>query len=182
MTTVKLDALRPFYSTPEWAELRERIVLRDGACCRNCGHSERLEVHHWRSEHEFAESHDGSGYGLGPNPLLVHDSGLITLCHECHAALTVIRLDRALKRDPREPLGSQNVFQLWHLAGQQVPFKVVKETWSGRAGQFMLVEKVEIKKWPYGTAWGRYCNGGDIGELTKVANAGTYTWSFYQHD
>ena len=182
MTTENLGARRPFYNTREWADLRERIVLRDGARCRNCGHPERLQVHHWLPEREFADTQDGTGYGVGSNPLMVHESGLIALCRDCHAALTAIRLDRSLKRDPREPTASQNVFQLWRLAGQQVPFKVVKDTWSGRAGQFMLVEEVEIKKWPYGTAWGRYCNGSDIGELMKVANAGTYTWAFYQHD
>ncbi len=77
---------------------------------------------------------------------------------------------------------NQNIYQLWALAGEAVPFKAVKETWSQRKGQFYLVEKVEIKKWPYGSAWGRYCDGGKVGEPEKIANAGTYTWTFYQHE
>jgi hypothetical protein len=182
MSLVDFQARKQFYNTPEWLELRERILLRDGARCRNCGHPERLEVHHWLPEHEYDDSHDGKGYGKGPNPLIVHESGLVTLCHGCHVALTNLRVDRSLKKDPRIKVFNQNIFQLWALAHEQVPFKAVKETWSGRPGQFMLVEKVEIKKWPYGTAWGRYCNGREVGELGKVPNAGTYTWTFYQHD
>jgi hypothetical protein len=87
--------------------LRELTLTRDGVRCRNCGHSERLEVHHWLPEHEFAETHDGRGYGTGPNPLLVHESGLATLCHECHLALTNIRVDRSLERDPRTKASNQ---------------------------------------------------------------------------
>lgn len=106
----------------------------------------------------------------------------MTLCHDCHAALTKLRTNRALRRDPRTKVFNQNVFQLWQLASEFVPFKAAKETWSQRKGQFYLVETVEIKKWPYGTAWGRYCDKGPAGELEKIANAGTYTWTFYQHD
>lgn len=78
MSRAAFEARRQFYSTPEWLELRERVVLRDGARCRNCGHPERLEVHHWLPEHDHSQQQDGSGYGLGPNPLLVHESGLVT--------------------------------------------------------------------------------------------------------
>lgn len=173
------ESRKPFYSTPEWLSLRDRIVLRDGAKCRNCGHPERLEVHHWLPEFEHSEGHEPSGYGQGSNPLIVHESGLVTLCHACHVALTNIRVDRSLERDPRTKVFNQNIYQLWALAGETVPFKAVKETWAGRKGQFMLVERVEIKKWPYGTAWGRYCNSGELGEYQKIANAGTYTWTFY---
>ena len=40
----------------------------------------------------------------------------------------------------------------------------------------MLVERVEIGKWPYGTAWGRFLADGVPGEHGKVANAGSYQW------
>jgi 5-methylcytosine-specific restriction endonuclease McrA len=179
---IDFENRKPFYATPEWTSLRERVVLRDGARCRNCGDPERLEVHHWLPEHEHSGDHDASGYGLGPNPLLVHESGLVTLCHDCHVALTSIRVDRSLERDPRTEASKKNIFQLWALANEQVPFKAVKETWAGRKGQFMVIENVEIKKWPYGSAWGRYCNGKEVGEHQKIANAGTYTWTFYRHD
>ena len=45
MTRMTMEQRAQFYATPEWKALRERIVLRDGAQCRNCGHPEVLEVH-----------------------------------------------------------------------------------------------------------------------------------------
>lgn len=39
-----------------------------------------------------------------------------------------------------------------------------------------LVERIEIGKWPYGKAWGRYVREGVTGELEKISNSGTYTW------
>lgn len=182
MTVAEFEARTPFYSSPEWLELRARIVLRDGARCRNCGHPERLEVHHWLPEHAHLSGHDERGYGTGSNPLIVNETGLVTLCHDCHVALTNIRVDRALERDPRTKELNQNIFQLWELAGEKVPFRAIKETWSGRKGQFVLVEKIEIKKWPYGTAWGRYCDACKMQDFGKIPNAGTSTWTFYQHD
>ena len=182
MHSAEYEARKPFYSTEEWWDLRERIVARDGARCRNCGHPEQIEVHHLLPEYEHCSGSDDKGYGLGPNPLIVHETGLVTLCHDCHAALTQIRLDRALKRDPRDQMFSQNIYQLWTIADQNLPIKVVKETRSGRQGQYLLVEKVEIKKWPYGSSWGRYVDGNKVGDIEKVRNSGTYTWAFYQHD
>lgn len=73
--SAEYEARKPFYATLEWAELRDRVVLRDGAQCRNCGHPERLEVHHWLPEHAHAGGGNGKGYGTGPNPLIVHESG-----------------------------------------------------------------------------------------------------------
>lgn len=45
-----------------------------------------------------------------------------------------------------------------------------------KVSQYYLVERVEIGKWPYGKAWGRYVREGVAGELEKIANSGTYTW------
>lgn len=50
----------------------------------------------------------------------------------------------------------KNIFQLWRENGEAVPFKVAKSTWSADAGHFLIVERVEVTKWPYGTAWGQY--------------------------
>jgi hypothetical protein len=38
------------------------------------------------------------------------------------------------------------------------------------------VEKIQISKWPYGFAWGRYFREGETGELDKITSAGTYSW------
>jgi Holliday junction DNA helicase RuvB len=64
--------------TPSW--LRDRVLLRDGCCCRSCGSRRQLMVHHivWRSQG-------------GPTRAW----NLICLCARCHAlvhaALLVLR-------------------------------------------------------------------------------------------
>lgn len=176
--------LPEYYHSEEWVRLRNEIVGRDGHKCRNCGAGDQLEVHHWLPLPAFQVGADRRGYGFGPNPLLVHESGLVTLCRDCHEALTKVRTERAILRNPRllaiSPPGQperRNVFQLWALGGEEVPFRVTKETWSRSADQFYLIEKIEITKWPYGVAWGRYYRSGKAGAYGKVPNAGVYAWS-----
>ena len=50
----------------------------------------------------------------------------------------------------------RNIFQLWRDNGEQVPFVVVKSTWSAASGHFLIVEEVKVKRWPYGDTWGSY--------------------------
>jgi 5-methylcytosine-specific restriction endonuclease McrA len=171
------------YASQEWCELRDSIVLRDGHCCRNCGCHEGLEVHHWLPVAEFQDSVDHRGYATGNTPLIVHQSGLVTLCKECHQALTAVRTQNAVLKNPRlQRLGRGaeekrfNIFQLWALNDEQLPFKVRKETWSEKVDQYYLVEKIQISKWPYGFACGRYYRDGKISEPEKIRSAGTYTW------
>ncbi len=170
------------YVSGEWLALRETIVQRDGSCCRNCGSGERLEVHHWLPVRELQTQVDGRGYGRGENPLIVHESGLITLCALCHEAMTERRTRQAALRNPEllrmrgREKSWDNIFKLWDLNEKKLPFAVQKDTWNSNVAQHYRVEKIEIKKWPYGTAWGRYIREGIEGELVKIANAGTYTW------
>jgi hypothetical protein len=42
----------------------------------------------------------------------------------------------------------KNIFQLWQENGGQLPFTVAKSTWSAEAGHYLVVEKIDIKKWP----------------------------------
>ena len=70
---------------------------------------------------------------------------------------------------------TQNLFQLWEANGRRLPFRAWKETWNP-AFSHVEVEKIEIKKWPYGTAWGRFVRSGEKQPYGKIANAGTYTW------
>jgi hypothetical protein len=72
-----------------------------------------------------------------------------------------------------------NVFQLWDQRGRELPLRVVKETWAHVPEHYFLVEQIEIGKWPYGTAWGRYCRDGNIGSYEKLRNSGTFTWHLY---
>lgn len=171
-----------FYASPEWLELRETILQRDGFRCRNCGSADRLEVHHWLPIPEHWESVDSRGYGRGENPLIVPGSGLITLCTECHKALTECRVRQAILKHPslrklsRPDKQLDNIFELWALNGKTLPFNVRKETWNPTTVQFYRVEQIEITKWSYGKAWGRYVREGVVGELIKIPNPGTYSW------
>jgi hypothetical protein len=72
--------------------------------------------------------------------------------------------------------GWKNIFQLWKENGEQVPFAVAKSTWSAEAGHYLIVERVGIKEWPYGSAWGHYHWNGLPGPREKVKAAGTYNW------
>lgn len=56
--------------------LRKSIIKRDGGCCKICGTTQRLTVHHI----------DPICYGGSDNP-----SNLVTLCKECHNKITFNR-------------------------------------------------------------------------------------------
>lgn len=161
METKRPPGYPTVYSSQEWLELRDKVVARDGHRCRNCGAHDELEVHHWLPLPEFQDDVDHLGYAKDGEPLIVHESGLVTLCTECHAALTAIRTQRAVLRNPRlQQLGRGakqelfNVFQLWALSGEKLLFRVKKASWSDKVEQYYLAERVEITKWPYGFAWG----------------------------
>jgi hypothetical protein len=67
------------------------------------------------------------------------------------------------------------VFQLWREGGEKLPFKVIRWTWKPEASAF-LVERIEIGKWPYGKAWGRFIRDGVAQSPEKLSNAGSYQW------
>jgi len=73
----------------------------------------------------------------------------------------------------------KNIFELWKENGEKLPFRIRRDNWL-MPDVFILVEKVEIKKWPYGIAHGEsmtlrsdgkevisdrqyHCYGGTIG-------------------
>ena len=58
-----------------------------------------------------------------------------------------------------DPECNKNVFQLWKEGGERLPFKVIRWTWNPATSTF-LVERIEIGKWPYGKAWGRFIRNG----------------------
>jgi 5-methylcytosine-specific restriction endonuclease McrA len=60
---------RAYLRSPQWAELRRLVLIRDGHECRYCGATVCLEVHHLTYERLYHE------------PL----SDLICLCAGCHA-------------------------------------------------------------------------------------------------
>ncbi|GEM_PF-1651440 len=188
---------KPDYDCKGWVDLRNEILDRDGHCCRNCGAAEGLEVHHWLPLPEHRHEVNEWGYKDAECPLIVPKSGLITICDCCHAALTRGRKEKARNvehirklRARRKPVQNDlslwvskinpepphNIFELWGLNNQSLPFKVIRETWYAKADQFFLVEEIEIRKVPYGFAWGRYCRDGEFKEREKIKGAGSYQW------
>ena len=72
-----------------------------------------------------------------------------------------------------------NIFQLWALNSEKLPFKVKKASWSDKVEQYYIVERIEISRWPYGFAWGRYFRDGKLSEIDKIRTAGTYCWTAF---
>lgn len=174
------------YQTEEWKALRQAILDRDGWKCRNCGSKNNLQVHHWLPVQEHQNTVDSRGYSLSGDPLIVHESGLVTLCYSCHKTLTQIRSGQeVLNDDELNTIGSRpnvkprNIFELWAISGKKTPFRVRRRSWNIKVMQFVKVEKVEVDKWPYGKAWGRYCRDGEYGDYGPVRNAGTYSWELF---
>ena len=74
-----------------------------------------------------------------------------------------------------DPEGNKNVFQLWKEGGERLPFKVIRWTWNPATSTF-LVERIEIGKWPYGKAWGRFIRNGVPEVPQQLSGAGSYQW------
>jgi hypothetical protein len=166
-----------------WQRLRTRVLARDGHRCRNCTSDKYLEVHHWQPVSAESDGIDARGYSTGVNPQLVPESGLVTLCQICHSALTQARKFVRLSEDSSR-LGPvsvaerdcHNIFELWALNDRTLPMKVVRESWNQAADHYILVERIAIRKWPYGFAWGRHFRNGVPAEEQKIGSAGSYQW------
>lgn len=72
------------YKTGEWQELRQRILLRDHHECQRCnGHNDlgkpikRIRLRIANTVHHIQEVRDRPD-------LMMEESNLISLCHECH--------------------------------------------------------------------------------------------------
>ena len=64
-----------------------------------------------------------------------------------------------------------NVFILWAHRGKVLPMRVRR--WSWARGNFFEVTRVQIRRWPYGHAFGRWLGTGPEEELNC---AGCYEW------
>lgn len=81
---------------------------------------------------------------------------------------------------------SKNIFQIWKEIGKKVPFGVRRDNWSNE--YYTIVEKIEIRRWPYGSAFGyptingKYSNHYEYSnEWVKaklIPGAGSYQWTF----
>jgi len=83
----------------------------------------------------------------------------------------------------------KNIFELWKEHGEKLPFKVKRQNWT-MLNVFILVEKIEIRKWPYGTAYGKSMNINNKGEEVIsdfqyhckngiIGCAGCYQWEIF---
>lgn len=67
------------YYHPNWSDIRQEVLERDGSCCRICDDSEvRLSVHHIKPRSEFVE---GDEYDYDS---ACKRRNLITVCTSCH--------------------------------------------------------------------------------------------------
>jgi len=72
------------------------------------------------------------------------------------------------------PDADKNIFQIWRENGEKLPVKVHRWTWPDE--RYAVVTRVEIKKWPYGKAWGTvYWNSKEY-ETGEISGAGNYQW------
>ncbi len=69
----------------------------------------------------------------------------------------------------------KNLFEIWRENGEKLPFMAIIDSWDENK-HYALVERIEIKKWPYGNAFGQYFFNGKPGERGLISNAGTYRW------
>lgn len=47
---------------------------------------------------------------------------------------------------------ANNIFQIWDALGRQTPFAVIRDHW--KPGNYVIVQRVECEKMPYGQAFG----------------------------
>jgi hypothetical protein len=159
--------------------LRDKIVSRDSNRCRNCGSSKILSVHHWLPTHEHCGEVNEWGYKDGQCPLVVPEAGLVTLCKQCHDALTAARkitLGQKQLRRIQMKLSTYNIFQLWAMNEKNLPLKVIKKTWNGNLDQYYLVDEIQIRKWTRGSAWGSYYREGVIKDRDEIVGASSFQW------
>jgi hypothetical protein len=98
-----------------------------------------------------------------------------------------ITLDNWEEKPPSKG-GPKNIFQIWRETGENVPFAVRRDNWAEHF--YTVVEKIEIKKWPYGNAFGyptingRYSNHYEYAKEwkteRKIPCAGCYQWTLVE--
>lgn len=69
----------------------------------------------------------------------------------------------------------RNIFQLWRENGEKLPMRVILDSWDENK-HYAVVDRIEIKNWPYGNAFGQYFFHGKAGERGLIRNSGTYRW------
>lgn len=86
----------------------------------------------------------------------------------------------------------KNIFEIWKEKKEILPFKVRRDNWT-MPNVFILVEKIIIKKFPYGIAEGKSMTINDKGEEVISENqyhckngiigcAGCYQWHLLKEE
>jgi len=83
----------------------------------------------------------------------------------------------------------KNIFEIWKENGEKIPFAVRRNNWTENF--YTVVTKVEIKKWPYGKAYGYSTINGKFTNHYSYDNgwrkegtipcAGCYQWTFVKN-
>ena len=98
--------------------------------------------------------------------------------------------ERLAQKMENDYIRMKNIFEIWKENGEKLPFKVRRENWT-MPDVFILVEKIVIKKWPYGDAFGKSMNKNKDGNEVisdvqyhcpggKIGCAGCYQWYLWQ--
>jgi hypothetical protein len=84
---------------------------------------------------------------------------------------------------------SLNIFQIWESIGKTTPFAVRRDNWEEK--YYTIVEKVEIKKMPYGKAYGYTTINGEFSNHYEYAEewvkdktipcSGCYQWTLVEN-
>ncbi|MDD2753429.1 MAG: hypothetical protein PHT44_02380 [Candidatus Portnoybacteria bacterium] len=72
-------------------------------------------------------------------------------------------------------MDKKNIFELWRENGEKISFIVILDSWN-EAKHYAVVEKIEIKNWPFGNAFGQYFFYGKPCKRGLIKNSGTYRW------
>lgn len=70
----------------------------------------------------------------------------------------------------------KNLFEIWKENHQRLPFRAILDSWAEELENYVIVEKIQIDKWPYGKAYGQYFFHGKRDRNGQIDNAGTFRW------
>lgn len=79
-----------------------------------------------------------------------------------------------------EQIEPKNIFELWRENGENLPIFVRKGTWSDAKGHYARIDRIEVKNWPYGIAYGQYFFHGRAGKKGQIDASGTYQWKIVE--
>lgn len=75
----------------------------------------------------------------------------------------------------------ENVFQIWRKLGEALPFRVRRSGW--HPSTYFLVRRVEIRRYPYGKAFGDLYLRGVLSKTDiELSCASCYEWVLFSEE